>query len=102
MKKVKVQEKYLTPVSLKIRVADSRTTKVKGPLITEIKGTNKITKETRRSLQMTYIVEGVKGLFLSKKCSQGLGIITKNFPCIGDHSTGRNMIASRGRNKEDS
>ena len=89
MKTLNIKEEDLTETSLKIKVADSRDTKVLGAALTEIRGRNKFTKENRVSFQVIYFVEGVKGLYLSQKCLQDLGVLTNNFPLVGDHSTGR-------------
>ena len=43
-------------------------------------------------------MKGVRGLYLGKKCMKDLGVITKNFPCVGYHLTGRENARDRVEN----
>ena len=79
MEDLKLKEKDLFPVSLKVKVADNRKTEVIGGAFVGIKAADVQNKETTTK-ELIYFVKGVKGLFLSKSCCRKLGIIAKNFP----------------------
>ena len=91
-----VTEHELVPTKLNIKVADDRKTTVKGAIFANIDGENATTGEHRRAKQMIYIVKGVKGLYLSKRCANQLGIVSNNFPKIADEKTGRAATKSKG------
>ena len=80
---------------MNIKVADNRRTKVLGAVISEVSGMNPRTREKRSSKQILYVVEGVKGLYLSKQCARDLGLISQQFPCIADEKTGRHEGGSK-------
>ena len=95
MENLGVNEEELIAVKMNIKVADNRKTKVRGAILTNLTGCNKRTKEKRGSSQVLYIMEGVKGLYLSKQCARDLGLVSPQFPTIADEKTGRHVNNSK-------
>ena len=101
MEDLKLKEKDLFPVSLKVKVADNRKTEVFGGAFVGIKAADVQNKETTTK-ELIYFVKGVKGLFLSKSCCRKLRIIAKNFPVINVHETNEISVleANEKRNSQ--
>ena len=78
-----LNEHNLIPVTLKMHAANNRNIKIIGAAIVRFSGTDNSgnTLETR---QVVYITDSSEKLFLSREACTALGIISNNFPTIGE------------------
>ena len=83
LKKLNIKPTELIPVTTKMRSASNMDIKLLGALLLHITGTdlNNITHSTR---QMTYFTDHTVNFYLSRSACADLGIISQNFPTIGD------------------
>ena len=78
-----LNEGNLIPVTLKMHAANNRNIKILGATILRFSGTNSA-GEMLKTRQVVYITDSSDKLFLSREACTALGIITDNFPAIGD------------------
>ena len=83
IRKLGLTESDLIPVSLKMHAANNAAINILGAVVLRFVGTspNGKSKETR---ELTYITDSSTKLFLSREACSSLGIISKNFPQIGE------------------
>ena len=74
--------KHIIPVGMTIKAANTGGLKLLGGVLVKITGKDQSGKE-RFTRQLAYIAEEVDRVFLSKKASEDLGIISDCFPIIG-------------------
>ena len=84
---LRLQRSNLIPVTMKMSAANNRGINIIGALPLRITGTSPSgTKHTTR--QLVYFTDSTNRMFLSKQACSALGIISKNFPTVGEtHST---------------
>ena len=82
LKKSEFDSKDLVKVSLRVKVADDRQTKMLGGLFANIIGMDLYTGEEVIARRLIYVVEGVRGLYLSKQSCRQLGVVEKFFPRV--------------------
>ena len=87
LNKLCLKEKDLIPVSMSMKAANNRGIKINGAAIVRISGEDKngTTLETR---QIVYISDETDKFFISKEACIDLGMISPNFPNVGEISTG--------------
>ena len=78
-----LNERNLILVTLKMHAANNRNIKILGATILRFSGTNSA-GEMFVTRQVVYIIDSSNKLFLSREACTALGIITDNFPTIGD------------------
>ena len=78
-------KKHIMPVGMKIKAANTGGLKLLGGILVKISGHSQ-EGGTRVTRQLAYVAEEVDRVFLSKKASEELGIISKTFPIIGAYS----------------
>ena len=83
LKKLNIKPTELIPVTTKMRSASNMDIKLLGALLLHITGTdlNGMNHSTR---QMTYFTDHTVNFYLSRSACADLGIISQNFPTIGD------------------
>ena len=81
--KLHLKQSHLIPVQMKMNAANNNSIKLIGALPLRITGTSPagITHTTR---QLVYFTESTNRMFLSKQACASLGIISTNFPTIGE------------------
>ena len=81
--KLHLQQSHLIPVQMKMNAANNKTINLIGALPLRITGTSPdgVTHTTR---QLVYFTESTNRMFLSKQACSCLGIISPNFPTIGE------------------
>jgi len=87
-------EKDLIPVSMRMHAANNRGIKILGAVAITFSGESKSghTLETR---QITYVTDSTDKVFLSREACVELGMISKNFPAIGEmHTNHANPVIS--------
>ena len=85
MHQLGVNKKELIPLSNGVNSADNTGLGLLGGLLINIQDTTSHGK-TIITKQLCYIAEGIDCLFLSKQACQQLGIISQNFPQVGEFS----------------
>ena len=83
MNKLGISEKNLIPVTMRMHAANKAPIKILGAAIIRLSGTAKSGKrvETR---QILYVTDNADKLFISREACISLGMISKNFPSIGE------------------
>ena len=83
IRRLGLTQHYLIPVTMKMHAANNRAITILGAVILRILGKNRqgYISETR---QLTYVTHDSDKLFLSKGACIDLGMITDNFPTIGE------------------
>ena len=87
-------EKDLIPVSMRMHAANNRGIKILGAVAITFSGESKsgLTLETR---QITYVTDSTDKVFLSREACVELGMISQNFPAIGEmHTNHANPVIS--------
>ena len=77
--------KHIVPVGMKIKAANTDGLRLLGGVLVKISGFDNEGQE-HFTRQLAYVAEEVQRVFLSKKASEELGIIGKNFPTIGAYA----------------
>ena len=80
-----LNKKNLIPVGMKIKVANTGGLKLLVGVLVEIRGLD-MNGIQRSSKQLAYVSADVNRIFLSKRASEDLGIIDRNFPMIGAYA----------------
>ena len=70
----------LVPVKTKLKGVDNTQLNILGAVFLKVGGKTHITR------QLCYILDNNSKVYLSRKACENLGIISKTFPRIGDHS----------------
>ena len=78
-------KKHIMPVGMTIKAANTGGLKLLGGVLVKISGQSHGGTE-RVTRQLAYVAEEVDRVFLSKKASEELGIISKTFPIIGAYA----------------
>lgn len=83
LRQLGVFKQHLMPVSTQMTTATSGTIDIMGCVVMRIHGTSKHGKllETR---QVVYVTENSNKLFLSQEACKDLGLISENFPAVGE------------------
>ena len=87
VKKLGLSTKDLIPVSLKMHAADNHDIQILGATILRLSGKDRLGKE-RSTRQVVYVTNGTDKLFLSREACMDLGIISHQFPLVGEASMG--------------
>ena len=77
--------KHIMPVGMTIKAANTGGLTLLGGILVRISGKNQGGVE-RITRQLAYVAEEVERVFLSRKASEDLGIISKSFPTIGAYA----------------
>ena len=90
-----LNERDLIPVSMRMHAANNNSIKILGAAVIRFSGKSQSgrTLETR---QLTYITDSTDTIFLSREACEGLGMISPNFPRIGEVNTSHNSPSSNG------
>ena len=83
VKKLGLSTKDLIPVTLKMHAADNRDIKILGATILRLSGKGPFGKE-RSTRQVVYVTNHTDKLFLSREACIDLGIISHQFPLMGE------------------
>lgn len=83
LRKLGLQDGHLIPVSMQMTAANKQGIKILGALVLRISGTTK-SGGTLQTRQIVYFTDSSDRLFLSKQACIALGIISKDFPTIGE------------------
>ena len=73
----------LIPVNIELSAANNSKLKILGAMFIKVSGTSR-TGEKLVTRQLCYVQENDDRVYLSKKACECLGLISKNFPSIGD------------------
>ena len=73
----------LIPVTMKMHAANSEGIKILGAIIARFSAKT-VSGETFTTRQITYITDDANKLFLSREACVALGMISNNFPSIGE------------------
>ena len=79
-----LQQNQLIPVNMKMTAANSKGIEIIGALPLRISGVSE-TGEIISTRQLVYFTPATNRLFLSKHACIALGLISKNFPSIGEN-----------------
>ena len=83
LSKLGLDRKHLTPVTMKMTAANKSGIRIAGALALRISGTSP-SGDTLETRQMVYFTDSSDRLFLSKQACVSLGMISSQFPTIGE------------------
>lgn len=83
LSKLGLTKRDLIPVKMKMTAANERKIDICGALALRISGTSP-SGQTHETRQIVYFTDSSDRLFLSKQACMALGMITSNFPTIGE------------------
>lgn len=81
-----ISEKHLVPVTMKMHAANNVGIRILGAAILRISGKGP-RGETYETPQVVYVTDNSDKMFLSREACAALGMITQNFPTIGESQT---------------
>ena len=86
LKMLGLSTKSLIPVNTRMQSADSESIELLGAMFIELSGHDDH-GELHTTKQMVYISKNTNNFYLNKGGCEALGIISNNFPTIGEHKT---------------
>lgn len=83
IRRLGLHEDDLIPVTMRMHAANNNGIKILGAVILRFSGKSK-SGETLESQQIVYVTSDSDKLFLSRETCKALGMISKNFPTVGE------------------
>ena len=85
LRRIGLEATELVPVTMKMNAANDKGIKILGATFLHLSGTDD-TGRVFKTRQMTYITDSSDKFFLSKEACRALGVISEDFPRIGEYS----------------